>query len=85
MTEADLLKAPFVQLFNVGNDPHEDRNLAAKHPDRVAAMVALLKKQIEQGRSTPGPKLKNDKNVRIIYTNDRRLPDALRKRLQGSK
>ena len=85
LTEADLLKAPFVQLFNVGNDPHEDRNLAAKHPDRVAAMVALLKKQIEQGRSTPGPKLKNDKNVRIIYTNDRRLPDALRKRLQGSK
>ena len=48
-------------------------------------MVALLKEQIDQGRSTPGPKLKNDKNVRIIYTNDRRLPDALRKRLQVSK
>jgi hypothetical protein len=74
-----------VQLFNLATDPHEDRNLAAKHPDRVAKMVALLKRQIEQGRSTPGPKLKNDKNVRIISTNDRRLPDMLRERLQGSK
>ena len=85
LTEADLVKAPFVQLFNLEDDLHEDVNLAAKHPDRVARMVALLKEQIDQGRSRPGPTLKNDKNMRIIYTNDRRLPDALRKRLQGSK
>ncbi|MFP6575613.1 MAG: sulfatase-like hydrolase/transferase, partial [Pirellulaceae bacterium] len=85
LTEADLLKAPFVQLFNLASDPHEDTNLAAKHPDRVSKMVALLKMQIQQGRSTPGQKLKNDKNVRIISTNDRRLPDMLRERLQGSK
>ncbi|MDE0736114.1 MAG: sulfatase-like hydrolase/transferase, partial [Pirellulaceae bacterium] len=85
LTEADLLEAPFVQLFYLGSDPHEDTNLAVRYPDRVRSMVALLQRQIETGRSTPGPKLKNDKNVRIIYTNDRRLPDTLRERLKVAR
>ncbi|MHC4876584.1 MAG: sulfatase family protein [Planctomycetota bacterium] len=55
----DLTSPAFVQLFNVSDDPHEDENLAAKHPDRVAQMIALLEKQIANGRSTPGPKLQN--------------------------
>ena len=33
---SDLPQAPFVQLFNVAKDMHEDHNLAAKHPERVA-------------------------------------------------
>ncbi|MEO2021421.1 MAG: arylsulfatase [Pirellulaceae bacterium] len=85
LTEADLLEAPFVQLFYLGSDPHEDTNLAASYPDRVSRMIALLKRQIETGRSTPGPRLKNDKNVRIISTNDRRIPDILRDRLKAPK
>ena len=44
------------------------------HPDRVDRMVTLLKEQIANGRSTPGPDLKNDKNVRIIFPKDKRLP-----------
>lgn len=70
-TREDLLQAPFVQLFDLGVDPHEDRNLAALHPKRVKQMVALLKMQITQGRSTPGPSLTHDKNVKI----HQRLPD----------
>ena len=85
LKENDLLKAPFVQLFNLANDPHEDKNLAAKHPERVSKMVALLKRQIENGRSTSGPKLKNDKNPRIIYTKDRRLPSFVRERFTSSR
>jgi len=85
LTEADLLTAPFVQLFNLASDPHEDTNLAARYPDRVRSMVTLLQRQIERGRSTPGPKLQNDKNVRIIYTNDRRLPETLRERLKAAR
>ncbi len=61
----DLLKAPFVQLFNLNEDPHEDHNLASKHPDRIKLMVAELKRQIEKGRSTPGPRLANTKNVKF--------------------
>ena len=79
--EADLLKAPFVQLFDVAKDPHEDNNLAATQGTQVEKMVALLKEQIENGRSTPGPKLKNDKNVIIVNTRDKRLPVFVRSRL----
>jgi arylsulfatase A-like enzyme len=82
LKENDLLKVPFVQLFNLANDPHEDKNLAAKHPERVSKMVALLKKQIKDGRSTSGPKLKNDKNARIVYIKDKRLPVFVRERLK---
>ena len=77
-TETDLLKAPFVQLYNLADDPHEDRNLAARYPERVQQMVQLLQRQIDQGRSTPGPSLKNDKVVRIVNLKDRRLPAFVR-------
>jgi len=78
---SDLLRSPFVQLFDLAKDPHEDRNLAAEYPARVKKMVALLQQQVENGRSTPGPKLKNDKNVKIVNISDRRLPVVLRERL----
>ncbi len=79
LTEADLLKSPLVQLFDLSNDPHEDVNLAADNSDRVARMVALLSEQIETGRSTPGPKLDNDKHVKIVNISDKRLADAVRR------
>ena len=75
----DLDKAPFVQLFNVAKDPHEDRNLAAQEPKRVARMVKLLRQQISAGRSTPGPKLTNDR-PRINI--NQRVPDFVRKQLK---
>ena len=46
-TWKDLAQYPFVQLYNLTEDPHEDHNLAAKHPERVAEMVALLRKQTQ--------------------------------------
>ncbi len=76
-TRDDFLKAPFVQLFNLNADPHEDRNLASKHPNRVNSMIELLKNQIAQGRSTPGPALKNTKEVKI----HQRLPDFVHQAL----
>ncbi|MCB1066463.1 MAG: arylsulfatase [Verrucomicrobiae bacterium] len=76
-TREDLLKSPFVQLFNLATDPHEDHNLAADHPARVASMVEALKGDIREGRSTPGPRLTNDKNV-VIH---QRFPDFVRTRM----
>jgi arylsulfatase A len=81
-TDADLVKAPFIQLFDLANDPHEDHNLATDHPKRVRAMVALLRRQVELGRSTPGPELKNDRNVKLVNANDKRLPAFVRERLE---
>lgn len=31
-----------IELFHIGNDPYESTNLAAQHPDRVAALQARL-------------------------------------------
>lgn len=81
-TNPDLLRAPFVQLFDLTKDPHEDNNLAAAHPERVRRLVELLKTQIANGRSTTGPSLKNDHNVRIVNINDKRLPVIVRERLR---
>jgi arylsulfatase A-like enzyme len=76
---ADLTGPPFVQLFHLANDPHEDVNLASQEPDRASDIVALLRRQIEQGRSTPGPALSHDhKNMNIIQ----RLPEFVRKQLK---
>lgn len=77
-TDADLLQTPFVQLYNLASDPGETNDLADAHPDRVVQLVALLQEQVKNGRSTPGPKLENDKQVLIVNPNDRRLPVSLR-------
>lgn len=53
-----------VQLYDLASDIGETKNLAAEQPERVAQMQALLEKLITQGRSTPGPKQKNDVKVR---------------------
>ena len=78
-TWKDIAKAPFVQLFNVAADPHEDLNLAAQEPERVARMVALLRQQITNGRSTPGPKLVTER-PRINI--NQRVPEFVRKQLK---
>ncbi|MEM1295219.1 MAG: arylsulfatase, partial [Verrucomicrobiota bacterium] len=62
----DLSGLPPVQLFDLSVDPGEENNLAAAHPDRVEAMKAMLQKIIDDGRSTPGPKLENDAEIVMI-------------------
>ena len=52
-----------IQLYDLADDLGESRNLAAKNPKQVERMKALLEKLIVQGRSTPGPKQKNDVKV----------------------
>lgn len=41
------------QLYNTADDPREASNLAEKHPERVAAMRALLEKARTEGRTRP--------------------------------
>lgn len=52
------------QLYNLLEDIGETKNLHAQHPEIVAELTALLKRCVEDGRSTPGPKQKNDVPVR---------------------
>ena len=79
VNRTDLGQAPFVQLFNIARDTHEDHNLAARHPEQVASMVKLLLQQIEAGRSTPGPQLENGNQKINIH---QRLPGFVRQQLK---
>jgi arylsulfatase A-like enzyme len=54
-----------VMLFNLDKDPGETTNRAAQQPQRVADMKTLLRKLIDDGRSTPGAPQKNDVPVQI--------------------
>lgn len=74
----DLSHAPFVQLFNLAENPNEDHNLASVQPNRVAAMIELLRKQIANGRSTPGPDLSNGRDDISIHQG---LPEFVQKQL----
>jgi len=49
-----------VQLYNLKTDPGEGINVQAKYPEKVKELSTLLKKYIENGRSTSGTPQKND-------------------------
>jgi arylsulfatase A len=51
--------SPPYQLFNLAQDPTEANNLYAQHPELVQELGELLKRQILNGRSTPGPAQQN--------------------------
>lgn len=54
-SQADDLDAlPPFQLYDLTADPEEKNNLADRHPDVVQRLGRLLRKQIMNGRSTPG-------------------------------
>jgi hypothetical protein len=45
------------QLYNIVEDFGETNNLYEKHPEIVKRLTALLDKYLEEGRSTPGPRV----------------------------
>ena len=56
---------PTVQLYDMTQDLGEQKNLAADRPGRVSQMKALLQKQVDMGRTTPGPSQANDAPIQI--------------------
>ena len=55
--EMDL---PPVQLFNLKTDPAEAKNVYGSYPEKLKELYTLLKKVVEEGRSTEGPIQQND-------------------------
>jgi len=51
---------PSVQLYNLREDPSEIKNLQAEYPEIVSELRELLRKYINDGRSTPGAHQNND-------------------------
>jgi len=50
---------PPYQLYNLERDIGETENLVEQYPDLVDELSLLMRKYIEEGRSTPGPALEN--------------------------
>lgn len=63
--EAASSGASDMQLYNLREDPEERRNLAAERPDVVRRLQEKMEAFIRNGRSTPGPELRNDGTVRL--------------------
>jgi arylsulfatase A len=59
-TQEELQGLPTMQLFDLENDPAEKVNIIQKHPEMAKELKGLLKKYVENGRSTPGTPQKND-------------------------
>jgi arylsulfatase A len=72
----DTSGLPAVQLYDLAADPGETTNLAEKHPDRVAAMTTMLKRDIDRGRTTPGPDQANDVPITMIKPSGRKATAA---------
>ncbi|MCK4879775.1 MAG: arylsulfatase [Bacteroidales bacterium] len=52
-------KLPPFQLYNLDQDIGETGNLLEQYPEVVEELTTLLKQYIQNGRSTPGPRLDN--------------------------
>lgn len=52
--EAARQGLPPIQLFDLQKDPKETTNVAAAHPEVVMQLTEILKRFVQQGRSTPG-------------------------------
>ena len=57
------IAAPEPELYDLGADIAESRNLAPQHPDRVRSMQREFENIIRAGRSTPGTPQRNDVTV----------------------
>ncbi len=57
------------QLYHMANDRKESNNLVEEKPEVAAELATLLVTAIANGRTTPGPKQKND--AKIVIWKDR--------------
>jgi arylsulfatase A len=53
------------QLYDMSKDLYEEQNLAAGHPERIIELKNLLRRLVEQGRSTPGAPQPNDAKITL--------------------
>lgn len=64
--EAHKQKLPPLQLFNLKSDRAEKENLIEKNPGQANELLALLQKEVRQGRCTPGKVVPNDREVTFL-------------------
>lgn len=61
--EAKQQQLPPIQLFDLSADIAETTNVYEDHPGVVEQLTALLQRYVDEGRSTPGERQANDRDV----------------------
>jgi arylsulfatase A-like enzyme/predicted TIM-barrel fold metal-dependent hydrolase len=51
------------ELYHLATDPTQKKNRYATEPEKVKELTGLMERYIAEGRSTPGPKQKNDVEI----------------------
>ncbi len=62
-------ESPPAQLYDLGSDLGEKRNLYEQKTELAKKLLSHLREDVEKGRSTPGPKSGNDLNKIILWKN----------------
>ena len=63
-----------IQLYDLASDPAEQHDVHQANPERVAALVAQLHKEIRNGRSTPGDSVANEGDIPFLAAIVSRFP-----------
>jgi len=63
---SDLALPPFVQLFNLGRDPGETKDVSEEQIDQIHGLLEQVDTVIASGRTTPGDWLENDRPVSYL-------------------
>ncbi len=58
--EAIETPVEYAQLYHLGDDPGETKNLETTHPEKIEELVNLLAKAMSDGRTTPGDVQQNE-------------------------
>ena len=64
-TPAAAAGLPEVQLYDLAADIGEQHNVQATHPEVVARLTQLLEEYVANGRSTPGARQKNSRDIAV--------------------
>jgi arylsulfatase A len=64
--DAKKRKLPPMQLYDLKNDRGERKNLVAEKRSKADELILLLSKEVEQGRSSPGNPVSNDRKVTFL-------------------
>ncbi|MGB0597528.1 MAG: sulfatase family protein [Rubripirellula sp.] len=64
--DAKKQNLPPLQLYNLKLDRGEQKNLVSEQPKRVDSLLTLLNKLVDQGRSTDGKPVSNDRDVTYL-------------------
>jgi len=68
--------SPKGQLYDMETDVGEKNNLYPSKPELVAELLAKLTKDIKGGRSTDGPKSKNDVENIVLWKSENKSADS---------